>query len=178
MKKLLLITLFFISNSINAKNLQYYYIDGTEIFDTTNNPKPPKFIMDNYFSDTKFFYNHSVIKSFYDNSNETGILAIVYKEFTNIPVFIIGNSPKKEDIQKTIKTFDYNKYIKNGDFEYKLKTYTKDEKLSKTDILKIFGKPKNEMITKEFSSLMYDYPNIIFSFKDDKLIDFLFIKPD
>lgn len=170
-RNIFIILVLLFSNFIFSKNLQYYYINGKEIIDTSTEGKTQKYIQENFFKETKFFYTHSVSKDFY--KNDSGILAIIYKEFTDKPLFIIGNSVDTNQIKEALKTFDYNKYINSSNFSYKLKTYSTEKKLNKTLIYNIFGKPNNIVETKENTSFLYDKPNIIFIFKNEELIDYI-----
>lgn len=177
MKKIILLLALIFTTTVFSKNLEFYNLEGIKI----NKEKEPitiDYFQKKYFSDYKFFYSHSVYEKFYNNTTETGILAIIFQEFTNKPLYVLGSNPSKKEIQLALETFDYNHYLKTSSFNYNLKSYISKDKLFIEDLYKIFGKPNKETNTSDFTFFEYIYPNLYFTIKNGKVIDYVYIKPD
>lgn len=177
MKKLTTLIFLFIFTITFSKNLEFYNLEGVKI----NKEKEAitiSYFEKKYFPEYKFINSHSVYENFYNKNTETGILAIYFQEFTNKPLYVLGNQPTKKQIQEALKTFDYNKYLKSSSFTYNLKKYTSEGNLLIEDLYKIFGKPNKETSTSEYTFFDYTYPSLNFTIKNGVVIDFIYIKPD
>lgn len=176
MKKIL-ITLLVSYNCFSQKPFQFYNIDGTEIVKKENYNITIKYFEENYFPEYKHFYSYGVSNKFYDNKTETGVLAVFFQEFSNKPIFILGNSPTVNQIKKAINSFDYNYYLKTS-VNYNLKNYIQKKELTIEDLYSTFGRPNRETNTSTLTFFHYNYPYLDFTIKDGIVIDFVFIKPD
>ena len=175
---ILIVIVLFSTCSYSNKNLQFYNIDGTEIIINKKEPITIKNFEETYFPNNKFIMSFDVASDLYSDYFETGILAVFYQEFTDKPLFILGNVPKKEQIEKALKMFNYNKYLRGYEFDYKLKSYVKERSFTIEDVYKTFGKPNRESSTSDLTFFHYKYPFLDFTIKNGYVIDYLFIKPE
>lgn len=177
MKKIILITLFLFSISCLSENLKFYNLEGIQI-NTDNEPITVSTFESKYFSNYKFTTSFSVYKDFYNENSKTGILAIYFQEFTNKPLYILGNKPTKTQINAALKTYNYINYLKSSEFKYKLRKYVNENKLTIEDVYFTFGKPSKETITSDITFFEYNFPFLVFTIINGKVTDFVYIKPD
>lgn len=169
MKKILFIVVLFITNLISAAPLEYYSVEGKLI----DSEKTPKFIQDTYFSEYKFFYTHSVSNEFYNQSTESGILAVIFQKFSNVPLFIIGVKVNIKDINPAIKSFDLNKYYNSSSFNYDIKKAVEERELTEELVYKIFGGKYERTESRSLLFLRYNYPKIYFTIKEGYVLDYI-----
>ena len=176
MKKIILISLLFItifSFSQEDDRLRFYRIDGSEYLIKEKEPITIQFFLDNYLPEYKYTYSYTKSAT-YNSKTKKGILSIYFMEFTDKPIFILGNKPSKNEINQSLSAFNYNEYRKSWEFNYHLKQYIKEESLIIDDLYKTFGKPDEKRETSSITVFEYNKLHLNFTINNNgKVIDFL-----
>lgn len=150
--QILILTIFFICFNGYSQNGNFYKLDGTII--AKSEGKSINNIVNEYFN------NIEMVNTYFgsDDSNCQGY-EIIFKKYTETPLFVLGLFPKrKKKLKKCIEGYNvietYSGYSFKNDLDEMI-----DNETSKEQIIKIFGNPQSETIDKEKGSeiVIYNY---------------------
>ncbi|MFV0566630.1 MAG: hypothetical protein ACK5NB_12465 [Flavobacteriaceae bacterium] len=154
MKKLILIFLISIYFNGFSQESNFYKLDGTIL--ASGEGKSINNIHQEYFSDVE------MIKVYHDtdNNKECNGYDIIYKKYTQTPLFILGAFPKEKHLKKCIDKSKFNVVSDYSGYSFKsdLDNMIENQK-SKEYVVSIFGNPQRETIDKEKGSeiVIYNY---------------------